>query len=214
MIAGPATWCMYVSGGSPPPEQLLDVAMISDEYQRRPNFVYPTSAGLRQFGDVTSWYVFVTSLRIVPGRVLLPYVDAFDEALRALFMTYLLPEFSKFGQMKALATMEGALLVRCNHNMCKTKGGEHRCAGLKDILSWANTHGILPSKFFENDSGRSSSHDLIRIRNRQMHGYLLEETLPWGGLFESVKAVIEFAYRDSPRYDVHELRLARGGGSV
>ena len=214
MIAGPATWCMYVSGGSPPPEQLLDVAMISDEYRRRPYFAYPTSAGLRQFGDAPSWYVFVSSLRILPGQVLLPYIDAFDEALRALFMTYLLPEFSKFGEMKALATLEGALLERCNHKMCKTKRGEHRCAGLTDILSWADTHGVLPSKFFENDSGRSSRDDLIRIRNRQMHGYLLEETLPWGGLFESVKAAIEFAYRDSPPYDVHELCLAKGSSSV
>ena len=47
-----------------------------------------------------------------------------------------------------------------------------------------------------------------------MHGYLLEETLPWGGLFESVKAAIEFAYRDSPPYDVHELCLAKGSSSV
>lgn len=47
-----------------------------------------------------------------------------------------------------------------------------------------------------------------------MHGYLLEETLPWGGLFESVKATIEFAYKDSPPYDVHELHLANSGGSV
>ena len=213
MIAPPAAWCMYVSGDSTPPEQLLDIKMISDEYQRRPYFGYPTlPAGLRQFGDITSWYVYVSSLRILPGQVPLLYIDAFDEALRALFMTYVLPEFSKFGEMKALATLEGALVARSEHKMCKTakKTGEHRCAGLKDILSWANKHKILPSEFFESGSGRSPCDELIGIRNRQMHGYMLEETLPWGGLFETVKAAIEFAYKDSPPYDVHNLRLGKG----
>ena len=215
MIAPPATWCAFAFCGSTPPEKLLDINVISPEYQRRPYFAYPTSAGLRQFEDLASWYVYVTSLRIQPGHVLLPYIDAFDEALRALFMTYLLPEFSKFGEMKALATLEVALLTRSEHKICtETKAGKHRCAGLRELFSWSKEHKILPSEFFESGSGRACCDELTDIRNRQMHGYLLEETLPWGGLFESVKAAIEFAYKDSPPYDVHELRLANSGGSV
>jgi hypothetical protein len=207
---------MYVAGSSPPPDALLDLNMVSTEYQRRPYFAYPTSPeGLRQFRDMPSWYGYVTSLRIQPGHVLLPYIDAFDEALRALCMTYLLPEFSKFGEMKALATLEGALLCRGDHAMCKrTKSGKHRCAGLKDILSWMNEHDVLPPEFFESRSGRAISDALTDIRNRQMHGYLLEETLPWAGLFESVKVAIEFAYKDSSPYDVHQLHVANSGGSA
>ena len=96
--------------------------MISPEYQRRPYFAYPTaSAVLQQFDDLASWYEYVHNHRILPGRVPLAYIDAFDEALRALFMTYLLPEFSKFGEMKTLATLEGALLTRSEHKMCKKR---------------------------------------------------------------------------------------------
>lgn len=216
MIAPPTTWCMYFRGATLPPEPLLDINIISEKYHRRPYFAYPMLSGqLRPFAGVKDWYDYVQSLRIQPGRVLLPYIDAFDEALRALFMTYALPEFCKLGEMKALATLEQALLSIYEHKMCKvTKTGKHRCAGLGDILEWAKENDGLPSEFFESDPGRASRSDLNVIRNKQMHGCLLEETLPWGGLFESVKRVIEFAYRECAPYDVHKNRLAYGNGLV
>lgn len=216
MIPMPTTWCMYYRGITPAPEELLDINIIADKYKRRPYFAYPMPGGqLRRFAGIREWYGYVTSLRIQPERVFLAYVDAFDEALRALFMTYALPEFSKFGEMKALATLEGALLAVYEHKMCReTKTGKHRCAGLGDILGWAKKHKGLPSEFFECDPARSSRSDLNVIRIKQMHGYLLEETLPWGGLFESVRRVIEFAYRECAPYDVHKDRLVYGNGLV
>ena len=140
--------------------------------------------------------------------MLLAYVDAFDEALRALFMTYVLPEFCKLGEMKALTVLEGALLAAYEHKMCATKDGEHRCAMLWKILDWAAKEKGLPVEWFKQNSSRKSRSDLNVIRNKQMHGYLLEETLPWGGLFESVKRTIEFAYKDCAPYDIHKERLA------
>lgn len=214
MIAPPATWCMYYRGMTPAPKKLVDINIIGEEYRKRPYFAYPMPKGvLRQFGTIHEWHGYVEGLRIQPGRVLLPYVDAFDEALRALFMAYVLPEFSKFGEMKALATLEGALLSVYEHKMCKvTKKGKHNCAGLGDILGWGRKHKGLPSAFFESDSERSSRSDLKVIRDKQMHGYLLEETLPWGGLFESVAKTIEFAYEDCVPYDVHTESLVMGNG--
>ena len=121
MIKPPATWCMYYRGMTPPPEPLLDINIVSDEYKERPYFAYPMPKGaLRQFGTIYEWYDYVKSLRIQPGRVLLAYVDAFDEALRALFMTYVLPEFCKLGEMKALTTLEGALLAAYEHKPKKS----------------------------------------------------------------------------------------------
>lgn len=209
MIAPPATWCMYYRGITPPPEPLLDINIISEEYKKRPYFAYPLPKGaLRKFDTIHEWYDYVKSLRIQPGQVLLAYVDAFDEALRALFMTYVLPEFCKLGEMKALTVLEGALLAAYEHKMCATKDGEHRCAMLWKILDWAAKEKGLPVEWFKQNSSRKSRSDLNVIRNKQMHGYLLEETLPWGGLFESVKRTIEFAYKDCAPYDIHKERLA------
>ena len=215
MMEMPATWCLYYRGFTPPPEPLLDINIISEKYRERPFFAYPMPGGrLRSFADVHEWYDYVQRLRIQPGRVLLPYIDAFDEALRALFMTYVLPEFCKLGEMKVLATLEGALLAAYEHKMCATKDGEHRCATLSRIFDWAANEDGLPVEWFKQNSSRKSHSDLNVIRNKQMHGRLLEETLPWGGLFESVKKTIEFAYRERPQYDVHRDRLVYGNDLV
>ena len=209
MIEAPATWCMYYRGITPPPNELLDINILSDEYKKRPYFAYPMSNGsLRQFASVYEWYGYVKSLRIQPGRVLLAYMDAFDEALRILFMAYALPEFAKSGEMKAFATLEGALLVAYEHKMCETRKGQHRCAGLGKTLEWAERYDALrPGRV---DLSKASHHALNVIRDKQMHGRLLEETLPWGGLFEMVKETIEYAYRNHRQYDIHRERLAYG----
>jgi hypothetical protein len=167
---------------------------------------------IRRFGSIHEWYDYVKSLRLQPKQVSLPYVDAFDESLRALFMAYALPEFCKMGEMKALATLEGALLAAYEHKMCTAKAGDHRCATLAPILEWANKNDGLPAEWFKRDPPNKSRSDLSVIRNKQMHGEMLQETLPWAGLFEVVKETIEYAYRNHLPYDIHELRLTRKHG--
>lgn len=210
----PATWCMYCLSRTPPPDELLDINIIGEEYRQRPNFAYPMERGnIRLFGSIHEWYDYVKSLRLQPKQVFLPYVDGFDEGLRALFMTYVLPEFCKMGEMRALATLEGALLAAYEHKMCKTKAGEHHCATLAPILRWANKNDGLPAEWFKRDPSNRSPNDLDVIRNKQMHGEVLQETtLPWAGLFEVIKETIEYAYRNHPPYDIHEMRLTSKHG--
>ncbi|MHB8181435.1 MAG: hypothetical protein ACYDC7_02420 [Acidithiobacillus ferrivorans] len=213
------TWCTYYAGFvEQPPDELLDIGFLNEEYRSRP-FYYPMAKGnIRGFPTVEQWYDYVQSLRIRPHQVPLPYLDAFDEALRALFMTYLLPEFCKMAEMKALSTLEGALKEAYHHQMCKqtagktkSKAGEsstgsvHRCAALADCLEWAEQHDGLEPNLFDKSIGQRRPEALNVIRDKQMHGKL-EEMFPWGGLFEVSKSTLEYAFRNWSTYDIHQLR--------
>lgn len=209
----PASWCMYYRGITPPPRELLDINIISEKYRKRPFFAYPMAFGqLQQFDDLQQWYEYVERLRLQPGRVRLPFVDAFDEALRALFMAYIFPEFCKLAEMKAFTTLESALLDAYEHKMCTINSTSHKCARLAGALSWANKNDGMPSEWYRQTMESKSRCDLPVIRNKQMHGALLEETLPWGGLFETIKKILEYAYRNTPPYDVHQQCLAYESG--
>ncbi len=203
-------------GKTPAPEQLFDIDIINDKYRKCAYLHQMPDSTLRQFDTIDKWYDYVKTLRIQPGQVLLPYVDAFDIALRALVMAYVLPEFCKLGEMKALATLEQALLGAYKHQMCQTKKDKHCCAKLFEILGWATKNHGLPVEWYRyvelpesrsKSPRRSCPSDLTAIRNRQMHGQHYQETLPWAGLFEFVKKIIEFAYKDSPPYDLERERL-------
>jgi hypothetical protein len=213
------TWCTYYAGfAEQPPDELLDIGFLNQEYRSHP-FAYPMDNGqIKQFASVKQWYDYVQSLRIPPHQVTLLYVDAFDEALRALFMTFLLPEFSKMAETRAFTTLEGALKEAYQHKMCKqqvkkpqAESGEtftetvHRCAALADCLEWAEQHDGLEPNLFDKTIGRRRPNALNVIRDKQMHGNL-EEVSPWGGLFEVVKETIEHAFRNWSIYDVHQLR--------
>ena len=213
------TWCTYYAGfAEQPPDELLDIGFLNEKYRSRP-FYYPMAKGnIREFPTVEQWYNYVQSLRIPPHQIPLPYLDAFDEALRALFMTYLLPEFCKMAEMKALSTLETALKDAYHHQMCKQtarktkpKAGEsstgsvHRCAALADCLEWAEQHDGLEPNLFDKSIGQRRPEALNVIRDKQMHGKL-EEMFPWGGLFEVIKSTVGYAFRNWTIYDIHQLR--------
>lgn len=213
-----ATWLLYVTGGADePPEELLDTGFICPEY-RSHSFAYPMDYGeLREFPTIEGWYAYVQSLRIYPKQVAIPYVDAFDEALRALFMSYLFPEFCKLGEMKALAVLEGTLKEAYRHKMCErvvkpkapatTTTTEHKpqCVSLDECLEWAVLNDNLDSRFVDKTIGRRRPEALNVIRDKQAHGRL-DEMFPWGGLFEVIKETIEYAFRSWNTYDIHQLR--------
>lgn len=215
------TWCTYCFGiAEQAPEELLDTGFIRAEY-RAGVFMYPMEKGyIRKFNDIDEWYAYVKSLRIRPYKVALPYIDSFDEALHALFMTYLLPGFCKMAEMKALSTLEGALKEAYRHKMCKVKqpkkskaeSGEtftesvHRCAGLADCLEWAEKNDGLEPNLFDKSIGSRKPQALNVIRDKQMHGKL-EEMFPWGGLFDVIKSTIEYAFRNGDPYDITQMRM-------
>ena len=221
MNALSTTWLSYTAGLSEvPADELLDRSFLNPEYADG-EFRYPMANGqLKIFASAKEWYEYVRGLRIYPTQVTLPYVDAFDEALRALFMAYLFPEFTKMAEMKALATLEGALKEAYRHKMCervrkpKVPGSppvvEHqqRCAELAVCLEWAVNNDGLEARLVDRTIGWRRPEALNVIRDKQMHGRF-EEMLPWGGLFEVIKETIEYAFRYWSTYDIHELRANR-----
>ena len=213
------SWCTYTSGGCAAPVELLDYGFIKETYRYR-NFAYPMAQGQIRGFTLEEWYVYVSSLRISPGKVRLPFVDSFDEALRSLFMTYLFGEFSKLAEMKALATLEGSLKDAYSHQMCQEKKNKktgvswHDCASLSKCLQWAIEHDGLPEGLLDDSVGSRRTNALNVIRDNQMHGKLIIETMPWGGIFEAIKGVIEHAFRNHDAYDVHDLLMLARIASV
>ncbi len=201
------TWCTYYAGfAQNPPRELLDLGWFTPESLCR-GFGYIEEMGqFRHFSDMRAWYDYVQSLRIQPGKVVLPYLDAFDEALRALVMTYFSPGFCKLAESKALSTLEDALKMAYNHRMCKfgTKNPkEHKkCAGLGETLEWVEHKDMLYKGLADNSKGSRRPNALNVIRDRLMHGNQ-QEMMPWGGLFKVVKEVIEHAFRNHEPYDIH-----------
>ncbi|MHB1280567.1 MAG: hypothetical protein ACYCYL_04955 [Acidithiobacillus sp.] len=201
------TWLSYYAGYTEEPaDELLDIGFLNQEYRSHP-FAYPMDNGqIKHFASVEQWYDYVQSLRIKPHQVTLPYVDAFDEALRVLFMTYIIPEFCKMAETKAFATLEGALKEAYHHKTCKTVSNKiHRRAGLADCLEWAEKNDGLTPDLFDKTIGQRRPEALNVIRDKQMHGKF-EEMFPWGGLFEVIKETIEYAFRNLEEYDIHQLR--------
>lgn len=200
------TWCTYYAGfAQNPPRDLLNLGWFTPESLSR-GFNYPDEvAQFRHFPDMRAWCDFLQSLRILPGKVVPPYLDSFDEALRALAMTYFLPEFCKLAESKALSTLEDALKMAYNHRMCtfKQNSQEHKkCAGLGETLKWLEHNDVLIEGLADNSKGSRRPNALNVIRDRLMHGSQ-QEMFPWGGLFKIVKEVIEHAFRNHEPYDIH-----------
>ena len=201
------TWCTYYAGfAQNPPRELLDLGWFAPESLYR-GFNYPEEKGqFRNFSDMLAWYDYVQSLRIQPGKVVPPYLDAFDEALRALAMTYFSPGFCKLAESKALSTLEDALKLAYNHRMCKfdkqNSRAHKKCAGLGEALEWVEQNDVLYRGLADNGRGSRRPNALNVIRDRLMHGNQ-QEMMPWGGLFKTVKEVIEHAFRNHEPYDIH-----------
>lgn len=206
------TWCTYYAGfANSPPQNLLDLDWFCAESICR-EFSFPVENGqIRVFSNLQDWCDYVQSLRIQPGKVDLPYLDAFDEALRALVMTYFSPGFCKLAESKALSTLEDALKRAYKHQMCKfskQNPQEHqKCVGLGQILDWVEQYDPHYRNLADNTIGLRRPDALNVIRDKLMHGRQ-EETLPWGGLFQVIKEMIEHAFRNHARYDIHQLRDA------
>lgn len=79
-------------------------------------------------------------------------------------------------------------------------------------MKWVEENDDLPPGLYDTSNDETSLTRTSRrrpnalnvIRDKQMHGYVFEETLPWGGLFETIKATVEHAYRNHATYDVHQ----------
>lgn len=79
--------------------------------------------------------------------------------------------------------------------MCATLVREKYRPGLANLLDYMAAHDDLHHAL-HNESKKADHSALSIIRNKLGHGDI-NNTLPIGGLFESVRDVIEHAYRNS-----------------
>lgn len=161
-------------------------------------------ASFLRFDCFAEWKGFVTQLGL---RNSLPDIIAakFDRAHKLLLLTWLDFDLIKASELSVLSTLELALMDRYADSTRKAYGlvnfahllrhlPEHD--GLTDdklpIYRRCRSGTVIPMLMGSRKSG------LAKIRNDLAHGYPFDG-FPYAGLFEFVRDLIDYAYRDFGR---------------
>jgi hypothetical protein len=206
---------------------ILDASVISSDLHRR-YFNYPGIKGeILQFYTISDWIDYLYTLCIKSNRVPIIHADQYHVALRIMMLAWADPGVSKAAELQALRSLEGALAqvyfnaildrdqIKREREREKYKRDEtKRCQdcpssqpidpmkyrpGLCRYLDHMASHDALPSRY-HNEGKKKDQSALHNIRNALAHGEPFNN-LPWGGLMESVRDVIEHAYRNYPEPD-------------
>ena len=156
-----------------------------------------------QFDHISKWRDYLLTLQVNDTRVPGIHRDAYHDALRILLLAWVEPAVVQSAEMQALRSLEGALRgVYFQRLYEKERTRRHRLKpenfkpGLRQVLSFMSEHDDLPDAL-HSKSGRGPGGALDTIRNHLAHGDPLNK-LPCGGLFEGVRDVIVYAYRNHP----------------
>ncbi len=150
-----------------------------------------------QFTNLADWRRHVLGLRL-RGATPPIFRRKHDQALQLLFMAWLDVTVIKLAELGALATFEGA---------CKARYPNQEFRGLENALKYLIEHEGLVDEAFRvyRETGGAIVQNLLptskdgsgsgfsEIRNRLAHGDPFE-ILPWCGLFEIVRDLIDFMY--------------------
>lgn len=184
-------------------DELLDIALLQGVRREGPlTLVWPVAgnpAGILFFSEAAEWRTFVQSLGLPRG---IPQIVAakFRRAQMLYFLSWLYSDLIKAGELVALATLELALNDRYGAKV--KKRGAYR--SFAELLAFMIQDGLTDDKIpmvkrsggsaigFVNGNVKPS---LAEIRNRQAHGDPFDG-LPYGGLLELVRDLIQYAYRD------------------
>jgi hypothetical protein len=203
---------------------VLDIDAINQIYHEQ-LFNYPGDFGkgrsnkiFMPFKHISEWREYLLSLQIRSVRVPTIHVEAYHAALKMMLLAWIEPAVIKSAEFQALRSLESALTgvyyqrvfekekhkhskarKRClgckKCEKCATfKQGEFR-PGLDKLLDYMASHDDLDNNLHSEEK-KSNQSALSIIRNRLAHGEIFNN-IPWGGLFESVREVIEHAYRNS-----------------
>jgi len=155
---------------------------------------------MRQFTTIAQWDAYLKTLRLSgtpPGLLQRDY----EHMLRVLALAWWEAPVIKLAELAALARLETAITLRYPGK--KFRGLESAMQHLiqsnnvsnSDLRTYRESGGaIVENLLLDRKSPRGTS--LSEIRNRLAHGDPFE-TMPWAGLFEVVRDLIDFMYPPS-----------------
>jgi hypothetical protein len=191
-------------------DPFLDISIINPELHRK-YFQYPSK--ILKFNDIAEWRDYLDSCRLQSRRVHPIYASQFYVALRTILFAWVDASMIKVAEMAALRALESSLqysyyqpLLAANpprkRQPPKQQGQltppEPTRFGLAKYLDYAERHDGL-STVYEFSKFKDNVNALNRIRNGLAHGDIFSG-FPWGGLLETVREIIEHAWRKSPEW--------------
>ena len=183
---------------------LLDINLVNPFHHEK-SFIYPGSFGtgrsnmaLMQFSDIRGWRDYLLTLQINDTRGPGIHSNAYHDALKAMLLAWVEPATIKPAELQALRSLEGALCGAYFQKLYERGPSRprKRKPGLGQFLKFMSEFDDLPDAL-HSKSGRGPGGALDTIRNHLAHGDPLNK-LPCGGLFEGVRDVIVYAYRNHP----------------
>lgn len=161
-----------------------------------PGPIQGNPVALRAFSDIEQWREFVLGLQL---RGSPPDVVRYnnERMLRVLYLSWLDASIIKLAELAALANLEAAINRRYSK---KFRGLEAalrylvKKGGVTDeaLVTVQISGGAIVSNLLSKSKDGSGS-GLSEIRNRLAHGDPFE-AMPWAGLFEVVRGLIDFMY--------------------
>ncbi len=158
---------------------------------------------IREFRDLASWRDHVLGLRLRGGAPTI-FQQKHDRVLQLLFLAWMEPSIIKLAELGALATLEATIKARypeAGKSWSFSKLLDHlvKQGNLVDSdLPVSRESGCAVVSNLLSDSKIGGGPGLNQIRNRLAHGDPFE-TMPWAGLFEVVRDVIDFMYPASTK---------------
>ena len=164
------------------------------------------------FSDLSVWRNFIENLSLtcqLPQFV----AEKFARAQRLYFLGWIDQNMIKAGELVAFVTLE--LALRDSYPLVyqqKDKKGNLKSAGLKDGLKYmVEVDGLTDDKMpsyqkygwpcvanLYKDKRKDSRMTLVWVRNSLAHGDPFD-SLPWSGLLEIVRDLIDYMYRTDRR---------------
>ena len=152
---------------------------------------------ITQFTCMEQWRLHVHGLQL-RGDAPKIIRSKHEHMLRVLFLAWMDAAVIKLAELAALAALEGAIKAR--YPKQRFKGLE---AALKHLVEhggvtddalpvFQQSGGVMVQNLLYTPKDRSGS-GLSEIRNRLAHGDPFE-VMPWAGLFEVVRDLIDFMY--------------------
>ncbi len=184
----------------------LDISLVNPMFHEK-YFNYPGGLGLLEFSHITDWRDHLLGLKIRSAKVPTIHAEAYHAALRMMLLAWVEYPVSKMAELQALRSLESALIGAYKDRL-KSKNSKSR-AHFSNLVEFAVETDGLPETFAlkrvadgrvvykveKKDQWKYAEWTLPSIRNALAHGDLFKN-LPWNGLFEAVREVMEHAYRN------------------